>query len=69
MHPAIPKNWKREYVGVMTRYSSPNGREYIQENYLGEYDWHYHGKTGRGEYISDCITQMAMLGFLEGEFE
>lgn len=65
----VPKTWNEGYRGVMKCYTSPSGNQWICANYRGEYDWCMDGKYGTGEYVSDCINQMAKRGMLEGEFE
>lgn len=70
----IPSTWTRGYRGVMPCYTSPSGKQWICANWRGQWDWQTitsHGKTvnGNGEYITNCLTQMARMGYIEGEFE
>lgn len=65
----VPKTWSKTHWGVLECYVSPSQQEWIRLNYRGEWDWYYHGATGTCEFVSQCLTMMAGLGFLEGEFE
>ena len=65
----IPVTWKQGYWGVLQCFKSPSGKQWIRLRYDSWHDWRMGEHTGKAEYISDALRQMARLGYLEGEFD